>query len=472
MRIVTASLIFLTVAAGVASPQTGFAQEALIAALTDENNRLRAELDELKGQAPGQCSAPTATDATTLLMRKLSAMKDTAALAALGRQNQPLVLSDAVLSSLVPDQYILTLKPGIDLTTPEAVALAFDLAPEQVLFTYSRVIKGFSANLTEDQRQRLADDPRISGVTQDGFIFPAETAAKPASPTITDPGPEQPMTWAKPGSAPVDVYVFDSGIRAGHDALAGRVGIGFTSFRNGIGTEDCNGHGTHVAASIGGRQFGQTDAARLISVKVIDRDSYGDTATLIAGVEWVLAQPGSAKLVNMSLTRMEPAPPGKALLDMAVQALLDAKIPVIVAAGNSASDARLYTPARVPGVITVGAMDGALLDAQSNSGEGVDLYTQGTNVISASIDDTCAEVAFSGTSMATSRVTGLAARLMQSGVGTGDLDAALKAQSVSVETGEFIGEESRYVLTIEAAAGSKICNGLVLKAHSPPAPTP
>jgi subtilisin family serine protease len=466
MRFLLASVFLLA-----SLPSAGLAQEALIAALTDENNRLRAELAELQGQAPAQCTATNAaTDATTLLMRKLSALQDAAALTALGGQHQPLVLPDVVLSSLVPDQYILTYVPGLNLTTAQAVALAFDLAPEQIIFTYSTVIKGFSANLTEADRQRLTGDPRIETVTQDGFIFPAETAPGSQNPAPQIPGPDQPTAWAKPGSAPVDVYVFDSGIRAGHDALAGRVGLGFTSFRNGIGTEDCNGHGTHVAASIGGRQFGQTDGARLISVKVIDRDSYGDTSTLIAGVEWVLAQPGSAKLVNMSLTRMEPAPPGDALLDRAVQALLDAGIPVIVAAGNAASDARLYTPARVPGVITVGAMDGDQVDAQSNSGEGVDLYTQGSNVISASIDDTCAEVALSGTSMATSRVTGLAARMMQDGVSAADLDAALKARSVSVETGEFIGEESRYVLAIDPADGSKICNGLVIQAHSPPSP--
>lgn len=445
-------------------PCAGIAQEALIAALKAENTALRAEIASLKAQTPGQCAASAET--ITLLMQKLSVMQDSAALAALGPQDRPLALPDSVLSALVPNQYILTLAETTDAPrTPEGTAAAFGLQPDQIRYLYTTVLKGFSASLTETDRARLQADPRIQSVTQDGFIFPADTAASPAN-----PGVEQPATWAKPGSAPVDVYVFDSGIRAEHDALAGRVGLGFTSFRNGIGTEDCNGHGTHVAASIGGRQFGQTDAARLISVKVIDRDSYGDTSTLIAGVEWVLAQPGKTKLVNMSLTRMEPAPPGEALLDRAVLALIKAGIPVIVAAGNSASDARLYTPARIPEVITVGAMDGDQLDAQSNSGEGVDLYTQGANVVSASINDTCAEVAFSGTSMATSRVTGLAARLMQAGATAKELDQALKAQATEVETGEFIGEETRLILTITPQSTDKICHGQVIEAAAPPAP--
>ena len=244
----------------------------------------------------------------------------------------------------------------------------------------------------------------------------------------------------------VDVYVFDSGIRAAHIALQGRVGTGFTSFRNGIGTEDCNGHGTHIAATIGGRVYGQTDQARLISVKVLDNANYGDVSTLIAGVEWVLKQPGDKRLVNMSLTRKALYPPTDSLLDIAVTALIDADIPVIVAAGNSRSDAGHYSPARVPEVITVGALDGEKIAETSNSGTMVDIYTQGENILSAAIGDTCGQVVKSGTSMAAARVAGRAVLMMANGIVPKNLATALQGEATRVETGNFTGETSRFVL--------------------------
>ncbi|MDZ7905851.1 MAG: S8 family serine peptidase [Cypionkella sp.] len=248
-------------------------------------------------------------------------------------------------------------------------------------------------------------------------------------------------------------------IRASHAALDGLVGLGFTSFRNGIGTEDCNGHGTHVAGLVGGRQFGQTTHARLISVKVLDRDSYGDVSTLIAGVEWVLAQPGARKIANMSLTRHDPAPVGKALIDRAVLALLDAGIPVVVAAGNSASDARLYSPARLPDVLTVGAMDGDELAATSNSGEGVDFYIQGTDRASASLANLCGYERMTGTSMATAQVTGLAVEAMAAGANAADLPAQLRRAAIVKETGNFAGEIQRFILQPRADNGENLCGG-------------
>ena len=226
----------------------------------------------------------------------------------------------------------------------------------------------------------------------------------------------------------------------------GRVGTGFTSFRNGIGTEDCNGHGTHIAATIGGRVYGQTDQARLISVKVLDNANYGDVSTLIAGVEWVLKQPGDKRLVNMSLTRKALHPPTDSLLDIAVTALFDAGIPVIVAAGNARSDAGHYSPARVPEVITVGALDGDKIAPTSNSGTMVDIYTQGENILSAAIGDTCGQVTKSGTSMAAARVAGRASLMMANGIAPKDIAAALQDEATRVETGNFTGETSRFVL--------------------------
>lgn len=437
------------------------AQEALIDELQRENARLKAEIAALRADGAGQCGgAAGAVDPTvSLLMQKLSQLQDDVALAALGPPQSPIVLPDTVLQSLVPNQYILTLADSAAaLATPEDVAAEFGIDAGRVLYTYSRVLNGFSAVLSDAERARLAADPRIARVEQDGFVFPAQEA--PTRKTLVE-GEAAPLLPPSPDL--VDVYVFDSGIRTGHRALSGLVGQGFTSFRNGIGTEDCNGHGTHVAGSIGGRQFGQTGRARLISVKVLDRDSYGDVSTVIAGVEWVLDQPGPKKIANMSLTRLDPAPPGKALLDRAVLALIGAGIPVVVAAGNSASDARLYSPARIPQVITVGAMAGDEVAASSNTGEGVDIYVEGAGVASASLADSCGYERMTGTSMAAARVTGAAVEFLAEGAVLPNLLPALLAQADQVETGDFAGEVTRFVLPLREGDLAALCDGKALE---------
>jgi subtilisin family serine protease len=437
------------------------AQEAMLDELQRENTRLKAEIAALRAEGAGQCGPALGQGDRTvnLLMQKLSQLQDDAALAALGPPPSPIVLPDTVLQSLVPDQYILTLAEGAaPFSTPAEAAAAFGLDEGQVLYTYSVVLNGFSAVLSDADRARLAADPRIAGVEQDGFVFPAQEAAG-----VGNPGDADSVALLPPSPDLVDVYVFDSGIRAGHSALSGLVGQGFTSFRNGIGTEDCNGHGTHVAGSIGGRQFGQTARARLVSVKVLDRDSYGDVSTVIAGVEWVLAQPGPKKIANMSLTRLDPAPSGKALLDRAVLALIRAGIPVVVAAGNSASDARLYSPARLPEVITVGAMAGDQVAASSNTGEGVDLYVEGAGVASASLADRCGYERMTGTSMAAARVTGAAVELLADGAVLPTLLPGLLAQADQVETGDFAGEVTRFVLPLREGDLAALCDGKALE---------
>lgn len=434
-----------------------FGQESLIAELEAENARLRAEISRLRADGAAQCQVTGSNEETLrLLMQKLSQLHDAAALAALGPPQSPVILPDSVLGALVPDQFILTLASGQPVPAdPEAVAAAFGLRPEQVLFVYSRVLNGFSAQLSETERARLAADPRIGAVEQDGFVFPTQEAG--LSGGIAPVEAAVPLLPASPDL--VDVYVFDSGIRAGHRGLAGLVGAGFTSFRNGIGTEDCNGHGTHVAGSIGGRGFGQTSRARLISVKVLDRDSYGDVSTVIAGVEWVLAQPGHRKIANMSLTRLDPAPVGAGLMDKAVLALIAEGIPVVVAAGNAAADARLYTPARISEAITVGAMAGNDVADSSNTGEGVDLYVEGSGIASASLADSCGFERMTGTSMAAARVTGVAADLMADGLALDELRDALLDRADKVETGDFSGEVMRSVLAVRDTDLHALCNG-------------
>jgi subtilisin family serine protease len=445
------------------------AQTALEKQLLSENAALHANVAQLRVElaAKNTCSAasPITDPLAPTLLRKLSVVSNALTVARYNSGQRDVILPDSLLQAEVPAQYILVLNDD-DATLDDAasIAAAYGLPVSAIRYVYSRVLTGFAANMSEADRTRLEADPRVSRVVRDGYIFATQSGASSSDPVDQTVVP----TATAPLVDPVDVYVFDSGIRAAHIALQGRVGSGFTSFRNGIGTEDCNGHGTHIAATIGGRVYGQTDQARLVSVKVLDNANYGDVSTLIAGVEWVLEQPSQHRLVNMSLTRKELAPPAESLLDLAVMALIDDGVPVIVAAGNSRSNARHYSPARVPGAITVGALDGEKIAATSNSGTVIDLYTQGENILSAAIGDTCGQVTMSGTSMAAARVAGRASRLMADGVAPNDIDAALKASAQRVETGNFTGETARLVLDT-GGAGEQV-NPLCPRIAAPLAP--
>ncbi len=439
------------------------AQTALEQQLSQENTALRATVSQLRAElaesnscrpGPTQLKEPLAPT----LLRKLSVVADALAVARYNGGAREVTLPDSLLQAEVPGQYILVLADGSPpLGDAATVAAEFGLPLPSVRYVYERVVTGFAANMTEADRARLEADPRIARVVRDGYIFATQSGQSGNSQASTAPQTNATVLTAL--DVPVDVYVFDSGIRAAHIALQGRVGAGFTSFRNGIGTEDCNGHGTHIAATIGGRVYGQTDQARLISVKVLDNANYGDVSTLVAGVEWVLEQPSQHRIVNMSLTRKELSAPTDSLLDLAINALIDANVPVIVAAGNSRSDALHFSPARVPRAITIGALDGDKIAPSSNSGIGVDLYTQGENILSAAIGDTCGQTAMSGTSMAAARVTGRASQFMASGVAAQDIEAALKAASETVKTGNFAGETERYVLDTGGAgeADNPLC---------------
>ena len=206
------------------------------------------------------------------------------------------------------------------------------------------------------------------------------------------------------------VYVIDTGVYSGHADLAGRVTSGYTAVADGRGTEDCNGHGTHVAGTVAGSQYGVAKSTRIVAVRVLDCAGSGYTSGVIAGINWVVqSHPGGAGVINLSLGG---AP--NTQLDDAVAAATASGLTVIVAAGNDGGDACSYSPSRAPSAITIGATtstDGVA--SYSNRGSCVDLYAPGSGITSAWIGGSNATNTISGTSMASPHVAGLAARLAQ-----------------------------------------------------------
>ncbi len=81
--------------------------------------------------------------------------------------------------------------------------------------------------------------------------------------------------------------MIDTGIRATHTQFTGRIGNGFSAVSDGQGTNDCNGHGTHVAGTIGGTTYGIAKSVTLHPVRVLSCSGSGTTSAVIAGVDWV-----------------------------------------------------------------------------------------------------------------------------------------------------------------------------------------
>jgi subtilisin family serine protease len=207
----------------------------------------------------------------------------------------------------------------------------------------------------------------------------------------------------------VRVYIIDTGIRTGHGEFGGRASSGFTSITDGLGTDDCHGHGTHVSGTVGGTVYGVAKGVSLIAVRVLDCGGSGTTAGVIAGVDWVTGNHVKPAVANMSL-----GGGASSTLDAAVSNSVTAGVTYAIAAGNSSADACNYSPARTPTAITVGATTSTDARASySNYGTCLDLFGPGSSITSAWNTSNTATNTISGTSMATPHVAGVAALVLQ-----------------------------------------------------------
>jgi len=210
--------------------------------------------------------------------------------------------------------------------------------------------------------------------------------------------------------AGVTAYVFDTGIRATHVDFGKRVAPGYTAINDGRGTNDCNGHGTHVAGTIGGSTWGMAKDVTLVPVRVLDCSAWGSYSGMIAGIDWVLANHEGRAVINMSLGGS-----GSLTLDSAVARAVSRGVPVVVAAMNNSASACNYSPARAPAAITVAATTSSDARATySNYGTCVDFFAPGHSIRSAWYSSDTATQLMAGTSMASPHVAGLAALLLES----------------------------------------------------------
>ncbi|MCB1583210.1 MAG: S8 family serine peptidase [Xanthomonadales bacterium] len=203
----------------------------------------------------------------------------------------------------------------------------------------------------------------------------------------------------------VNAYVIDTGIRITHNEFGNRGQSGYTAINDGNGTNDCQGHGTHVAGTIASTTYGVAKNAKLIAVRVLGCDGSGSNSGVIGGVDWVAANHVKPAVANMSL-----GGGASSALDSAVSSAVSQGVTMVVAAGNDNSNACNYSPARAASAITVGSTTSS--DARSsfsNYGSCLDIYAPGSSITSTWSTSNTATNTISGTSMASPHVAGVAA---------------------------------------------------------------
>ncbi|HET9517897.1 MAG TPA: S8 family serine peptidase, partial [Actinoplanes sp.] len=209
-------------------------------------------------------------------------------------------------------------------------------------------------------------------------------------------------------AAAVTAYVLDTGVRVGHAEFGGRARNGWDFIDADAVANDCHGHGTHVAGTIGGATYGVAKDVEIVGVRVLDCHGSGSYSQIIAGVDWVTTHAVLPAVANVSL-----GGPGDRALDEAVQRSIAAGVTYAVAAGNDDTQACNDSPGRTPAAITVGATDSTDRRAWfSNYGRCVDIFAPGVRITSARHTSTTATTVMSGTSMAAPHVAGAAALVL------------------------------------------------------------
>jgi subtilisin family serine protease len=273
----------------------------------------------------------------------------------------------------------------------------------------SNVFKGYIATMSASQATALSRDPRIALVEQDSIVSISanQTDAVWGLDRIDQRGPTLNAVYSYGTLASnVNVYVIDTGIRATHTEFGGRATADYDPLPDGMNGYDCNGHGTHVAGTIGGSTYGVAKGVRIHSVRVLPCDGNGLVSYVVMGIDWVTANHIKPAVANMSITNSGVS----TALNTAVQNSINAGVTYTIAAGNSNLDACNYSPGSVAAALTVGAIYTPDQKAgYSNWGRCVDIWAPGNGIVSASNQSDTGTRIMSGTSMAAPHVAGVAA---------------------------------------------------------------
>lgn len=315
----------------------------------------------------------------------------------------------------IPDQYIVVLDDSVNDVAGRAQALTRSNGGS-VGFTYTAALKGFSAHMSAQAADALSNAPGVALVEQDQTLAASGMTSssgtqKPAwewgIDRVDQRGPVLDTTyhWIGDGSG-VTVYILDTGIRITHQDFGGRASYGPDLVSN-TSSDDCNGHGTHMAGTVGGAYYGIAKNVSLVAVRVLDCSGAGTASTAIAGLDWVTRNHVGPSVANLSFTG-----PLSSTLNQAVANAIAAGVTVVASAGDNGipPDACQYSPSSAPDALTVGAMRQTdIMAGFSNYGSCVDLFAPGFSITSDWWTGDNIVWALDGTSSAAAHVSGAAA---------------------------------------------------------------
>jgi subtilisin family serine protease len=313
-------------------------------------------------------------------------------------QSQAVDVSELALQAdangRIPGHYIVKLKDDVE---PEEVVRGHGLSAN---FVYRNSIRGFAGAIPEARLEQLRQDGRVDYIVEDGV---ASVNAQTIPYGISNTAATTSSTLAGNGSGTVSgptVFIIDTGIAAHADLNI----VGHVNYAGGQNT-DCNGHGTHVAGTVGAKDdtnyvVGMAPGVALFGVKVLGCNGSGTWSGVISGMDYVAGHSVARKVANMSLGGGF----NQAVNDAAAR-MVAGDVAVAVAAGNDGADAKNYSPASEPSVLTVAAHDSNNVNPSwSNFGTLIDLSAPGVSVLSTSKSG--GTTTMSGTSMASPHVAG------------------------------------------------------------------
>ncbi len=310
----------------------------------------------------------------------------------------------------IPDRYIVVFKADRVFSAAAVNSKAAEAESQfgaQIHYRYDSAVQGYAATLSARAVEALRKDADVAYIEQDQLFTINDTQTGPPWGLDRIDQRSLPLsnsyTYATDGQG-VHAYIIDTGIRSSHTDFSGRIGAGYDAVDGGD-PDDCNGHGTHVAGTVGGSTYGVAKRVTLHGVRVLDCNGSGTTSGVVAGINWVTANHTKPAVANMSL-----GGGASTTLDTALRNSVAAGVVHVVAAGNENSDACNSSPAREPLAITVGATNSSDQRASfSNYGSCLDIFAPGVNILSSWYTGDNATGSLSGTSMASPHVAGVVA---------------------------------------------------------------
>ena len=314
---------------------------------------------------------------------------------------------------LIPDQYIVVYRDDV----ANAGALTTSLAATsgaKVTYRYAAALQGFAGRMSRAAAEELSRDARVKYVEQDQVVHAVSTQSNATwglDRIDQRSGLSTTYSYTSTGAG-VTAYIIDTGIETSHPEFGGRASVGTDKVGDGRNGLDCNGHGTHVAGTVGGSTYGVAKNVTLVAVRVLDCGGSGSWSGVIAGMDWVAANHSGPSVANMSL-----GGGASTAVDDGLRRMIASGVASAVAAGNGnfigiAQDACRSSPARVAEAMTIGATDKTdRKTSWSNYGTCVDWFAPGSGITSAWLNGGTNTI--SGTSMATPHVAGVAALFLE-----------------------------------------------------------